>query len=292
MVTAMAANEAFQALEPAISALPGTVSVWCGRLEGEPAYTRLADEGHYPASTMKVGVMAAAYRMADARELDLDAPVTVHHDFASQGPEGGTFEMNESYDSDHAVWEKRGSSVPLRWLLRRMIVRSSNLATNLALEAVGYDAADALWETVGATGSRTRRGMEDFVARDAGVDNTVTAADLAVLFRAIANGTIASERSSLEMIDVLRGQEFHVDLARGLPEGTPTALKNGWIDGIRHSTAIIYPDDAPAYILSVCVTSPAAHSQRGEDEACGLLATIAATSWEARLSLGGANETA
>ncbi|MBB6035646.1 serine hydrolase [Phytomonospora endophytica] len=283
----MAANDAFQALEPAIAALPGTVSVWCGRLEGEPAYTRLAEEGHYPASTMKVGVMAAAYRMADARELDLDAPVPVHHDFASQGPTGGRFEMTESYDSDQTVWDKRGATVPLRWLLRRMIVRSSNLATNLALEAVGYDAADALWETVGATGSRTRRGMEDFGARDAGIDNVITAADLATLFRAIANGTIASQRASLEMIDVLRAQEFHVDLARGLPEGTPTALKNGWIDGIRHSTAIIYPDDAPAYILSVCVTSPAAHSQRGEDEACALLATIAATSWEARHGLGG-----
>ncbi|GLZ78954.1 hypothetical protein Afil01_37610 [Actinorhabdospora filicis] len=281
----MTVIEAFQALEPDIAAMPGTVSVWCARLDGEPAYTRLPDERHYPASTMKVGVMAAAYRLADGRELDLDAPVIVHHDFDSRSPGGGRFEMTESYDSDREVWEKLGHGVSLRWLLKRMIVRSSNLATNLALETVGYDAADALWETVGATGSRTRRGMEDFAARDAGIDNTITAADLGVLFRAIANGTVASERACLEMIDVLREQEFHVDLARGLPEGTPTALKNGWIDGIRHSAAVIYPDDAPAYILSVCVTSPTAHSQRGEDEACALLARIASASWDARHGL-------
>jgi beta-lactamase class A len=264
-------------------ALPGDFSVWCGRPGQAAAFTRQPDQAYYPASTMKIGVMAAAYRLADAAELDLDAEVPVHSEFTSAV--GGDFAMDRDYDSDPQVWERVGTTASLRWLIRRMIVRSSNLATNLVLEQTGYAQAQQAYLAAGATHSVTRRGIEDAAAREAGVDNSVTAADLARQLAAIESATLASPQSCAEMLDVLQAQELNEDFAQGLPPGTRLALKNGWIEGVRHSAALIYPDDAPPYILVACASTPLATGEDGGDDICRLYARLAAAVWEQRARL-------
>lgn len=269
------------ALAPRLDAAPGTVSVYCAPLDGPPRYARLADAPHYAASTMKVAVMAAAYRLADAGTLDLDAEVPVHAEFASALAGGPRFTMNQDYDQDDEVWARLGGTAPLRWLTRRMIVRSCNLATNLVLEATGVPAAAAVLADTGATGSTLGRGIEDAPAREAGIDNLVTAADLSRQLTAIAagrdSGVLASPESCREMIDVLLAQEHTGDLADGLPPGTRIAHKNGWVEGIRHGTGVVLPDDAPPYVLTVCTSGPLP-----DEDACRLLADIAAASWADR----------
>ena len=126
---------ALTALEPELAAIPGTVSVWCGRPGSPAAYSRNPDATHYAASTMKVAVMVAAYRLAGAGRQDLDAGITVHDDFESRLG-SGTFRNDRDYDNDAEPWDLLGESAPLRWLVRRMIIKSSNLATNLVLEHV------------------------------------------------------------------------------------------------------------------------------------------------------------
>ena len=141
-----------------------------------------------------------------------------------------------------------------------MIVRSSNLATNLVLGHVGLPAVGAVWALTGARHSRTGRGIEDFAARDAGIDNLVTAADLAALLGAIALGArqpgpLAAPATCAAMLDVLLGQEHREDLAAGLPAGTRVAHKNGWVRGIRHAAGVVFPDDAPPYTVVVCTSA-------------------------------------
>ncbi len=276
-------DDALTKLDGEIDALPGDFSVWLGRPGHEPAYARTADHAHYPASTMKIGVMAAAFRLADAGELDLDSQVAVHNHFTSAV--GGHFSMDPDYDSDPQVWQYQGATVTLRWLVRRMIVRSSNLATNLVLEKVGYTAAQDAYRVCGATNSMTRRGIEDAAARDAGVDNEVTAKDLALQLSAIHSHTLASPQACKEMLAILADQELNTDFARGLPDDVEVALKNGWIVGVRHSAAVIYPHDAPPFVLSACATSPLAHSEDGDDEVCLLYGRLARAAWNARHEL-------
>ncbi|MGH3646634.1 MAG: serine hydrolase [Micromonosporaceae bacterium] len=276
----------FAGLEPALADAGGTVSVWCGPVAGQPRFTRLAGAPHYPASTMKLAVLAAAYRLADAGTLDLDAPVEVHNDFGSAAPGAARFRMDPDYDSDPSVWARLGETASLRWLARRMIVLSSNLATNLVLEHTGYAAATAAWRAAAAVGpaggagaasSVVRRGIEDYAAREAGIDNLVTAADLAALLGAIATDRIASAAACHEMRQVLLAQEKNDDLPMGLPTGTPVAHKNGWVDGIRHDAAIVYPADAPAYLLVACLSTPSPDERMRQ-----LMARIAAASWAGR----------
>ncbi len=274
-------------------AVPGTISVYAGRLAAPPTWTRHAQATHYAASTMKVAVLAALYRAAEAGRLDLDAPVEVRNRFASARPDAPAYSCARQHDNDGAVWDRLGERVPLRWLAERMIVMSSNLAANLVIDHVGLAAVAEVWARAGARHSVTGRGIEDFAAREAGITNLVTAADLAALLDAVASGTtvpgpVASPTACTAMLDVLCAQQIRQDLAEGLPDGTRLAHKNGWVRGVRHGAAVVFPDDAPAYLLVVCTSRPLRDDQRSDRAdrvARRLLADISARVWRARHDL-------
>lgn len=281
-------------LDARLDRVPGTVSAYAGRLDAAPTWTRLPDATHYAASTMKVGVLAALHRAAEAGTLDLDAPVPVRNSFDSALPGAPRFACAQHYDNDDAVWERVGGTATLRWLAHRMIVRSSNLATNLVIGHVGLPAVAEVWALAGARHAVTGRGIEDFAARDAGVTNLVTAADLAALLAALATGAtrpgpLASPAGCAAMLDVLFAQEHREDLAAGLPPGTRIAHKNGWVRGVRHGAGVVFPADAPPYAVVVCTTTDLADGgpsgEEAEDDACRLIADVSAAVWAARHDL-------
>lgn len=296
-------------LDRELAAAPGTISAYVARLGEPPAYLRLADATHYAASTMKVPLLVALYRAGEAGLLDLDMPIPVRNEFDSAQPGAPRFSNAQHYDNDDEVWERIGGTASLRWLARRMIVKSSNLATNLVLSHVGLAAVSGIWALTGARHSVTGRGIEDRAAREAGIDNRVTAADLAALFEAIALGArpadagpvpggtrglrprpeIASPETCAALLDVLFAQEHLEDLAAGLPPGTRVAHKNGWVRGVRHGVGVVFPDDAPPFVIAVCTTTLLADGSGGPggDAACRLIARVSAQAWAARHLLGG-----
>ncbi|MCW3841730.1 class A beta-lactamase-related serine hydrolase [Micromonospora yasonensis] len=281
-------------LDAHLDKVPGTVSAYVGRPGAGPTWTRLPDAPHYAASTMKVGVLVALHRAAEAGRLDLDAPIPVRNEFDSALPGAPRYANAQHYDNDDAVWDRVGGTAPLRWLAERMIIRSSNLATNICIAQVGLPAVAEVWALAGARHSITGRGIEDFAARDAGIDNLVTAADLAALLGALALGAqrrpgpLAGPAACASMLDVLFAQEHREDLAAGLPAGTRIAHKNGWVRGIRHGAGVVFPTDAPAYAVVVCTTTDLADggpSGEETDDACRLIADISAQVWAARHDL-------
>ncbi|SCL18933.1 beta-lactamase class A [Micromonospora pallida] len=277
-------------LDARLAGVPGTVSAYVGRLDAAPTWTHAEHAPHYAASTMKVAVLAALYRAADAGTLDPDTPVPVHNDFPSAHPDGPRFSVNPGDDNDDAVWQRLDRTAPLGWLAERMIVRSSNLATNILLGHVGLPAVAEVWALVGARHSVTGRGIDDAVAREAGITNLVTAADLAALLGALAlgatrPGSLATPTSCATMLDVLCAQQIRDDLPAGLPTGVRIAHKNGWVTGVRHGVGVVLPDDAPPYVLAVCTTTDLARGQDSDDDACRLLADISAQVWAARHDL-------
>lgn len=263
-------------LEPRLAAVPGRVSVWCGPVGGPPAYERLVGETHYAASTMKLAVLLATHRLAERTTLDLDERLVVHPDFPSRvGTERFTMQRDE--DGDTEVWDRLGEAVPLIWLLRRMIVRSGNLATNLVLERIGFDAVAEAWRVCGATTSTVARLLEDSAANGEELRNLVTAADLAAVLGAVGLDRAATPAACMAIRDLLAANEFNPDIPAGLPPGTKVAHKNGWVPGIRHDAALVTPDDAAPYVLVVCTST-----ELSDDDACALVAEIAAASWRDR----------
>jgi beta-lactamase class A len=189
---------------------------------------------------MKLALVIAAYRAAEAGRLDLDHAVPVHNCFAS-AVGVGHFGLDESEDSDPEPWARRGQRLALRWLAYRSIVRSSNLATNLLLDAVGTVEVNEALKVVGATDSAVSRGIEDADAREAGLQNVVTARDLALTLRVLVAGGAASRESCDEILSVLAAQQINDAIPAGLPPGTRVAHKSGWVEGVSHDAGIVYP---------------------------------------------------
>ena len=204
----------------------------------------------HAASTMKVPVMLEVYRQADAGERPLHAEVPVKNTFRSI-VDGSSYELDKGDDSDAELYTAVGETRTVEELTRRMITRSSNLATNLLIELVDAKRVQKTIESLGTEHMQVLRGVEDTLAYRAGRSNTATANDLMRLLTAIAEGRAARPESCDAMLDVLAAQEFNDSIPAGLPEGTRVCHKTGWITGIRHDAALVYPNNGPPYVLVV-----------------------------------------
>ncbi len=254
---------------------PGVVSVWLAGLEGVAAYAREPDALHYAASTMKVPLAVAAYRRHERGDLDLDGPVEVHNGFSSAS-DGSSFSMSQDDDQDDDTWDAIGSRLPLRTLVDRSLRLSGNLATNLLLEHVGAGAvAEVLADAGCSPDTVITRGIEDLVAAEAGLNNLVTAADLGLVLRGIADHTLAGDESCAEIEGILARQRWRDGIPSGLPETAYVANKTGQVDGIAHDLALIRPADRPAYLL-VVLTSV----QVPDPEAQAFIADVSGAVWE------------
>ena len=253
------------------------VSVWAGTPDGTAWFTREPDTRHYAASTMKLPLLVAAYRRAERGELDLDRAVPVHNRHRS-AHDGSVFALDQEDDQDDETWDRLGSEVDLRTLARHAIVKSGNLATDLLLEHVGTAEVAAVLRDAGCSpATLLPRGIGDAVAREHGLDNLVTAGDLARVIGGVAAGTLAGADTCAAVEAVLAGQEHRDQVPAGLPEGTYLANKTGWVDGVAHDVALVRPDDGAPYVLAVCTTADA-----DEQTLYAVHAAVSRAVWEAR----------
>lgn len=206
----------------------------------------------HAASTMKVPVMFEVYREAREGTLGLDESVAVKNEFKSIA-DGSLFSVSPEDDSEQTLYKKIGGTEKVRQLVRLMITESSNLATNILVERVSPARVMALLRSMGARDMRVLRGVEDGKAFERGMNNTTTARDLLVLFRALAEGRAVSPEASREMADVLAAQKFNGGIPAGLPEGTRVAHKTGSITKIEHDAGVVYPPNRKPYVLVVLV---------------------------------------
>ncbi|HKA87003.1 MAG TPA: serine hydrolase [Haliangiales bacterium] len=223
------------------------VSVAYVELGDGATFLRDADARVHAASTMKLPVMMEVYRRVAAGELTLDFSVKVENRFHSI-VDGSEYQLDPGDDADPEPYAREGQEAPVGWLVERMIVRSSNLATNLVIQLVGADAVTGMCRGLGATAIDVLRGVEDGKAHEAGRDNTATARDLMVLLRALGERRVAGADA---MIDVLARQQLNEGIPAGLPAATRVAHKTGMIDRIYHDAALVLPERGGAYVLVV-----------------------------------------
>ena len=234
-----------------INEVPGaTVGVVFAEVGGGAAIFVNPDSVFHAASTMKVPVMIEYFRALDQGRIRHDEDLLLDTVFKSI-VDGSPYALDAGVDSDSSVFRRVGQRVPLRWLVERMIVRSSNLATNALIERLDARRVDATAKSLGATHTKVLRGVEDGKAFQQGLNNQVSARDLATLMGAIESGKAASAASCREMVDILVRQEFREEIPAGLPSGTRVAHKTGWITGVTHDAAIVYPPGRKPYVLVV-----------------------------------------
>src|SRR5690348_1195348 len=133
-----------------------------------------ADSSFHAASTMKVPVMIELFRRANTGSFRMDQGLMMVNQFASL-VDGSPYSLDMGADSDSTLYQRIGQRVRVDTLLRHMITRSSNFATNTLITLVGGDAVTRTMRELGARRIQVRRGVEDGKAFEAGLNNTTTA---------------------------------------------------------------------------------------------------------------------
>jgi beta-lactamase class A len=250
------------------------------RLDGSEIVLHDAGRAFHAASTMKVPVLVELYRRVECGDLALDDRLPIRNAFRSIA-DGSAYALDPADDSETSLYQREGQTASLHDLARLMTVVSSNLATNLLVDHLGASAIAATMRDLDLPGLVVLRGVEDGPAWRAGLNNTVTALDLARLLRGIARGDVVSPAASRAMEAILMEQAFNEGIPAGLPAGTVVAHKTGSISHHYHDAAIIRAAGCEPYVLVVLT--------EGLDEtleAPGLVAAITAATHAAASSRG------
>jgi beta-lactamase class A len=192
------------------------------------------------ASIAKVGLLLEVLRQVEAGALDLGEEVTVDIDD----------DENARLGSGILVHLHRGLRVTLGDLCELTINLSDNVASNLLIDRVGFDAVNSNLAALGVRSTRLNHRFEDFVALRSPEQNPVTAAELAGLFGRLYRRELPGSDLAL---GYLRRCSSSTRLPLSLPDAAKTYHKTGTLRGIVHDGGIIEGPNG-AYVL-VCLSS-------------------------------------
>ncbi len=227
-----------------------TISVAVQDLETGKDIFINADVMMHPASTMKVPVMMEVFSQAEAGLLSLDESLKIFNSFRSI-VDGSEFSLEEVDDSDKSLYARIGESETIRELNRLMIIRSSNLATNLLMERVTCARVDTFIKELVINNMTVIRGLEDKKAYRLGLNNAASARSSTQMMKLIAEGKVVSRKVCDTMIEVMFGQEFNESIPALLPIGVKVAHKTGWTGDFFHDTGIVFPPNRKPYAISL-----------------------------------------
>ena len=208
------------------------------------------DISFHPASTMKICVMMDVFHQARQGAFSLDDLIPVKNEFASlvdQVP----YSLSNEDDSEKDLYHRIGQTLSIRDLVRRMIMVSSNLATNILVERVTPEKTTRFMRELGAESLVVRRGVEDALAYQMGLNNAATANGYKQILIKLAKREVVSPEDSDEMIDILLQQQFNEMIPARLPANVRVAHKTGWTGEYHHDLGIVFPVNSYPFVLVV-----------------------------------------
>ncbi len=207
-------------------------------------------ENFHAASTMKTPVMIEVFKQIKEGKFSLEDSIIIKNEFKSI-VDGSLYSLNSSDDSYAAIYKHIGEKTTLYNLVYHMIINSSNLATNLIIELVDAKKVTATMRNFGAKDIMVLRGVEDQKAYDAGLSNTTTALDLALIFKKLATDKAVDKDASEKMLKILMDQQHNSIIPAKLPATVKVAHKTGSITGVHHDSGIVFLPDGTKYVLVI-----------------------------------------
>lgn len=205
-------------------------------------------ENFHAASTMKTPVMIEVFKQAKAGKFRLTDSILVKNEFKSI-VDGSPYSMDIADDSGDGMYKQIGKKMTIYNLTYQMIIVSSNLATNILIDLVDAKNANESMRKLGAKDIQVLRGVEDQKAFDKGLNNSVSAYDLMLIFEKIAQNKVLDKKSCEEMREILFDQKFNEIIPEKLPKTVKVAHKTGSITGVQHDSGIVYLPDGRKYVL-------------------------------------------
>jgi beta-lactamase class A len=230
------------------ASVKGNFAVACINLStGEEIYIN-EKENFHAASTMKTPVMIEVYRQAESGKFKMSDSVLVRNEFKSI-VDSSLYSMDIADDSGESLYQYLDKNRTIYELTYAMITVSSNLATNILIDLVGARNVMNTMKEIGADDIQVLRGVEDIKAYRKNMNNTTTAYDLAVVFKAIWDCSVTNQKSCDDMMGILMDQKFNDIIPAKLPAGVKVAHKTGSITGVLHDSGIVILPDGESYIL-------------------------------------------
>lgn len=204
----------------------------------------------HAASTMKTPVMVEVFKQVAAGKISLTDSMVVKNEFKSI-VDGSVYTLDPADDSEFTLYQLVGTKLTLYDLVYQMIILSSNLATNMVIELVDGKNVTQTMRGLGANDMQVLRGVEDGKAFEKGLNNSITAYDLMILYQALAVGTIVNPKACEDMIRILLDQRYNDIIPAYLPKDLRIAHKTGSITGVHHDSGIIFLPDGRKYVLVI-----------------------------------------
>jgi beta-lactamase class A len=141
-------------------------------------------------------------------------------------------------------------------LAEPMITHSSNLATNLLLEFLTPEFVRSTLAEAGVEGVNVVRGVEDNVAFERGLNNTLTARGLVQLLGLLREDRLVPEPARRRMLEILFAQEFNSMIPSLLPESAQVAHKTGEISTCTHDAGLVLLPGRRPYAVAILTEHP------------------------------------
>lgn len=238
----------------------------------------------HAASTMKTAVLLEALRRVDEKTLSLSTGIPVVDCFSS-AVDGSPFRVEMDPESDGRLVPYLTQPARLDFLMREMIVRSSNVATNLMLGLCPPKDVQAFVDALGAAGVKVRRMVEDEKAYQAGMSNETDADGMAALMEAAVGSPKLSVEARRLAFEILAAQEFNDQIPAGIPKqaGAVVAHKTGSISKVQHDAAFVRLPDGRAYVLVLLATDFGA-SEEGRKRVVETTRKMSRAVWDAMIA--------
>ncbi len=224
-----------------ISSFDGNVFLYARNLATGAAFGWREDERVRTASTIKLPIMAAVFAHVRAGKARWDEPIELREQDKVSGS-GILHELSP------------GVRLPLRDLVRLMIVVSDNTATNLVLDRISADAVNAFLDTLGLKQTRSLRKVRgdgtDLKApsgwSQAGLREenrrfglgVSTSREMVELLALLDQGKVVSPEDSRQMLAILERQQYKDGIGRKLA-AYKVASKSGALDALRSDVGIV-----------------------------------------------------
>lgn len=242
----------------AMAGFEGTVYLYAKNLDSGVSYGLRENERVRTASTIKLPIMTAVFQAVADGQAKFSDELTLREDDKVSGS-GVMFEFSD------------GVKLPIRDVMRLMIVLSDNTATNLLIDRFTADRVNAQMDKYGLANTRSLRKvrgdgnqlkapsgwsaagkMPEFQKYGLGVS---TPREMVVLLEKIERGEVVSAEASKEMISVLKRNQDGECIRRAFQD-VPVANKTGALDALRSDVGIVYSKKGRVAMAITCDGMP------------------------------------
>lgn len=231
-------------LDAIVAKFPGKICIGFKHLPSGETYFHNGDEVMRTASLCKLPVMVEVFYQVKEGKVKLSDPVTMSKRTMTDGSGILNYRFSE------------GATFPLIDAVKLMITVSDNTATNLVVDKIGIGSTWARMKTLGfpetaihsLVGNRsTSIAMQRSVKYNLG---STTAREMVGLLEMLNQGKLVDEKSSKEMIAILRKCEDRTKFTANLPPGVVVAHKTGALPDVRTDAGLFFFPGGP---VALCV---------------------------------------